>query len=432
MLKRIFILLALIMLLAGCKSWSEPRPVEQTSFMDRTETLTKNGLTVTVGVPDRDQTKAIFGTSLYDSQIQPVWIEVKNKTEKSYMLFKNGMDRNYFSPLETSWKRHTGSEKTKLRMDEYFFSMDFPNPVDPGETASGFVFTNLDEGYKDILVDLVSSKDTVSMSFVIEIPGLVTDIGRRDFRNLYDQFTDIQSEDELKRVLASLPSTTTNKDGSKNGDPLNIVMIGKPEHIFSALIRSDWRSTEVTYTASAWKTFKSFLFGTHYRYSPISALYVFGRSQDLGLQKARSSINSRNHMRLWLTPYRYRAQPIWLGQISRDIGVKFSKRTFLTHAIDPDVDETRNGLVGDLAYSQALSAVGFVQGSQRSNLHETHYNLTPEPYYSDGLRAVLFFEERPHALNEIKMLKWERPSRSEERIEALENFKSGSKKPSVE
>ena len=432
MLKRIFILLSLIALLAACKSWSEPRPVEQVDFTERPKTLTKKGLTVTIGVPDREQTKAIFGTSLYDSRIQPVWIEVKNQSEKSYMLIKAGMDQNYFSPLETSWKRHTGSQKTKQRIDHLFFSMDFPNPVDPGETTSGFVFTNLDEGFKDVLVDLVSKEDMVNMSFVIEVSGLVTDIGQRDFQNLYDQFTDIHSEDELKEVLAKLPSTTTDEDESKKGDPLNIVMIGKSELIFSALIRSDWHSTEVTHVASAWKTFKSFLFGARYRYSPISALYVFGRSQDLGLQKARGSINSRNHMRLWLTPYRYKEQPIWLGQISRDIGVKFSMRTFVTHAIDPDVDETRNGLVGDLAYSQALGAVGFVQGSQRSTLQEPHYNLTPDLYYSDGLRAVLFFEERPRSLNEITVLDWERPSRLEERIEALENFKSGSKKPFVE
>jgi hypothetical protein len=84
-------------------------------------------------------------------------------------------------------------------------------------------------------------------------------------------------------------------------------------------------------------------------------------------------------MRLWLTPYRYKKHPIWLGQISRVIGVNYSRRTLITHAIDPDVDETRNGLVGDLAYSQALGAVGFVKGSQRSSLDETHFNQTPDP-----------------------------------------------------
>ncbi len=156
-----------------------------------------------------------------------------------------------------------------------------------------------------------------------------------------------------------------------------------------------------------WKTVRSFVFGSAYRYSPISPLYVFGRAQDIGLQKARSSIHLRNHMRLWRTRYSYRGLEVYLGQISRDIGVKFNRRTFTTHVIDPDVDDTRDGLIGDLAYSQSLHATGYVRGSQRSTLEETHYNLTPDPYYSDGLRAVMLLDQRPVALDEILILDWE-------------------------
>jgi hypothetical protein len=112
-------------------------------------------------------------------------------------------------------------------------------------------------------------------------------------------------------------------------------------------------------------------------------------------------------MRLWRTRYVYRGQEVYIGQISRDIGVKFNRRTFTTHVIDPDVDDTRDGLIGDLAYSQSLHAMGYVRGSQRSTREETHYNLTPDPYFSDGLRAVMFLDPRPVALNEIQILDWE-------------------------
>ena len=61
----------------------------------------------------------------------------------------------------------------------------------------------------------------------------------------------------------------------------------------------------------------------------------------------------RNHLRLWLTQYRYRDSLVWLGQISRDIGVKFTLKspTISTHVIDPDVDEARRYLIEDLAYA---------------------------------------------------------------------------------
>jgi hypothetical protein len=47
--------------------------------------------------------------------------------------------------------------------------------------------------------------------------------------------------------------------------------------------------------------------------APVSALYVFGRSQDAALQRARSSINERNHLRIWLTPLRFEGKPVWIA-----------------------------------------------------------------------------------------------------------------------
>jgi hypothetical protein len=87
-----------------------------------------------------------------------------------------------------------------------------------------------------------------------------------------------------------------------------------------------------------------------------------------------------------------------------------NKRTLTTHAIDPDADDTRNGLLQGRAYSLAMRAFGFVGGSQRSTLEDTYYNLTPDPYYSDGLRAVMFFSDRPNTIDQIDILEWEMTS----------------------
>ena len=75
----------------------------------------------------------------------------------------------------------------------------------------------------------------------------------------------------------------------------------------------------------------------------MSDLYLFGRPQDLALQKARDNIHQRNHLRLWLSPMRYHGKQVWVGQISRDIGSRLTihSPTFTTHKIDPDVDEAR-------------------------------------------------------------------------------------------
>jgi hypothetical protein len=69
-----------------------------------------------------------------------------------------------------------------------------------------------------------------------------------------------------------------------------------------------YTDTEIIWSQALLRTFKSFLQGECYRHSPISPLYVYGRRQDIGWQKARGTINERNHMRFWLSPIRFRGQ----------------------------------------------------------------------------------------------------------------------------
>jgi hypothetical protein len=207
-----------------------------------------------------------------------------------------------------------------------------------------------------------------------------------------------------------LPSSATDRAGENLGDPLNLVLIGDPENIFPAFSRRGWHPTEQTYARAIWRTLRSFVFQSHYKYSPVSPLYVSGRRQDLAAQKSRGSINLRNHARFWLTPLRFRGDTVWLGQISRDIGVRFIWGIPpTTHKIDPDVDEARSGLIQDLAYSQALARFAFVEGVGAAPQDDPRRNLTGDPYFTDGLRAVLFFVGRPRTLSELEFLDWVRP-----------------------
>jgi hypothetical protein len=199
-----------------------------------------------------------------------------------------------------------------------------------------------------------------------------------------------------------------NAKGTSQGDPLNIVIIGDLEDVYYAFIRSGWDETETIYGGSMWKTVRSFVSGGEYRYSPVSALYVFGRPQDVAFQKARKTIHERNHIRLWLSPMRLEGKPVWIGQISRDIGVRFTWKTFpTTHKIDPDVDETRNYLIQDLWYSQSLLGFGFGKGVGAAPISEPRENLTGDPYFTDGHRAVLWVSGEPSEFENVDFVEWE-------------------------
>jgi hypothetical protein len=141
----------------------------------------------------------------------------------------------------------------------------------------------------------------------------------------------------------------------------------------------------------------------------VSALYVYGRGQDVALQKARDTIHERNHLRLWMTPLRLNGEAVWVGQISRDIGVRFTRKTITTHKIDPDVDEARNYLLQDLWYSQVLAQYSYVAGVGAAAYGEPRGNLTGDPYFTDGLRAVMWLSGDPLDMEEVEFVDWEMP-----------------------
>ena len=122
------------------------------------------------------------------------------------------------------------------------------------------------------------------------------------------------------------------------------------------------------------------------------------------MQRARGSIHERNHLRTWLTPVRLEGKPVWIGQISRDIGVHFTWRTITTHKIDPDVDETREFLLEDFAYAESLAKFGYVGGVGAAPYDQPRGNLTGDPYFTDGLRLVMWVSRQAAAINEIEVV----------------------------
>lgn len=406
----IAVLMFLLLMALGCASF-RPVPMEQVPFKNRAVKQSDDDVNVTVVVLSPEESEKIFGTELSSRDIQPVWIEIQNKGQAPYWFFPIHTDPGYFSPAEVAYmKRFRWSPSKNNQMRAHFESMGFRMIIPPGETVSGFIHTNMDPGLKHVNVSMFSSEGMKSFRFVVEAPGIKADYQEVDLKSLYAPEAYITcDEQQLKAELEKLPCCTTNKDGSRNGDPLNVVFIGDVADLLTALIGGGWDVTEAMSTESIMRTARSFLFGKRYRHSPVSSLYVFGRRQEAAFQKARETINERNHLRVWLTPLRFKDLPVWVGQISRDIGVKFTLKTgFLTtHVIDPDVDNDRYYLMQNLLDAQALKRFGYVKGVGARSLDDPGYNLGGDPYFTDGLRAVLQCTDDPTQFSEIQLFNWE-------------------------
>ena len=190
--------------------------------------------------------------------------------------------------------RLIGSYFANKKMDAYFVEHGLGyGRIMPGQDVSGFVFTELDEGTKRVNVRLLSLAGSKSFAFSLPIPGLHVDHHSKEIDDS-EKSTDVThcDEAELHRRLVAEPQSTTNSGGTRHGDPLNLVAIGDFDTILTGF-GARWDETETISLKSCWRIFKAFSLGSSYRYSPVSSLYVEGRSQDFALQKARQTINER-------------------------------------------------------------------------------------------------------------------------------------------
>ena len=398
-----------------------PHPDERT-FRERAQSLKDGEVEATVAVPSNQESESLFGVRLDRHDLQAVWLEVANGAGEPLWLDLVRLDPGYYTPLEAAniarfalgkrlltfgllgWLflpllpllplKLFSAHSANQRLSKLLRTVAFPTGVIPiGNRASGFVFTRLDEGMKRIEVRLIGRTRSFEFTFTVKVPGLVLPHPVEDAAGTAEEL----DEGALRGWLERQPRSTGNATSTLEGDPLNLVIAGDRASIQECL--STWDEVETLTMGTAWKTAKAFLLESQYRYSPVSPLYLDGHVQDIALQRARLSLNQRLHLRLWATKVRFGGQPLWIGQVSRDIGVRFTPKTWnlTTHQIDPDVDEARNYVLNDLLVAGRVARLGLVAGVGAASADTPRHNLTGDPYFTDGLRAVAVLSRAPTA-----------------------------------
>lgn len=402
--------LAAFLSLAGCASFSVPDN-PPSGFMDRAEIQASGDVQVRAAVLSEEEAAVYFATRLPRKHIQPVWLQIENHRDETLVLNPLALDKDYFSPSEAAWQsRGWGERKTDAKV-RYFYHEHIPLRIPARSTVTGFVYTNLDPSAKSFSVQLHARDESFIFDFVMLVPGFEADFMRFDpqQRKLEQAALPRLDLQGLRDYLEALPCCVKGGDNVTPGDPLNLVIVGQGDQVLASLVRRGWDLTETLTTRTAWKTVRSSLFASRYRTSPVSPLYLFDRPQDAALQKVRRNVDERNHLRLWRAAVTLEGNPVWVGQISRDIGIKLSSKTLVTHRIDPFVDEARNYILLDLLESQYAAFWGHVPGVERATTAKPRYNYTKDPYYTDGLRVVILLGEEPLNYDQIQQLGWEQP-----------------------
>jgi LssY C-terminus len=178
------------------------------------------------------------------------------------------------------------------------------------------------------------------------------------------------------------------------GDPVNLVLKGTRAQLDAAFAAAGWSQADPLTLASSWRMVHAFLLNRPYPTAPFSTLFLFGRAQDIGFQKAIDmSPRKRHHVRFWALSLERNDEPLnnpafwlnadrppigtpalWVGAGTRDTGLSFTKFTFqFTHATADDVNAERDFIISELNRSGAIGDVVLRRAGETLVARVNHY-----------------------------------------------------------
>lgn len=378
----------------ACTTWIRPTGTSDAPIRSRAQTEAKNGIKVSAAVVGDNEARQVFGIDLAAKKIQAVWLEIENRSNRSLVLLPTAIDPDIFAPLEVAFAFHkSNASESNMALKNFMLEMNFPvrRRIEPKSLASGYIFTNWSKGAKPLDIDLFGDRFIQNFTLIVPDPNLEqTQITLKALYSIYpdsEQY-DVKSDAILRDALEQLPCCATTRQDARLAEPLNVVIIGEYK---------DW--------ATAFNR-------RGYRYRKLNARFLFGRTQDLSGEKSSGWHENAQEqtLRIWQTPIRYQGKPVWVGQTSTRLGGRFADKVAsgTTLPLNPKVDESRDDLTQDLAYSQALSKIGYVKGAGCCRYGAAEPSSQGIQYATDGLRAVLVFDDRPVSLSSIEFFEWER------------------------
>lgn len=193
-------------------------------------------------------------------------------------------------------------------------------------------------------------------------------------------------------LLKEIPRRVSDPQGNP-GDMVNIVIIGTKDQLLKVFVAAGWVRVDSSVQDTVLSAITDSLEKKDYLTMPMSTLFLFSRAQDYGFAHAEPVrvAMSRNHLRVWKSPYEVAGRPLWCVAATHDIGFERDQRNNgVTHKIDPAIDGEREYV------NDTLSSTGLV-------IQRTHVTppgalteaktATGGTFHSDGRILILVLTE---------------------------------------
>jgi hypothetical protein len=159
-------------------------------------------------------------------------------------------------------------------------------------------------------------------------------------------------------LLDEIPRRVSDPDGNP-GDMVNILIVGTEDELVHAFAAAGWVQVDRSVQETRISGLADSLQKKDYLTMPMSTLYLFNRAQDYGFAHAEPVrvATSRNHLRVWKSPFKAEERPVWCVAAKQDIGFERDERNNgVTHKIDPAIDGEREYVNDTLSGTGGVAA----------------------------------------------------------------------------
>jgi hypothetical protein len=198
-----------------------------------------------------------------------------------------------------------------------------------------------------------------------------------------------------KSLLSKIPRRVS--DSANNpGDMVNVLIVGSQDQVIQVFTAAGWVQVDTSLSSTVISAILASLDKKNYLTMPMSTLYLFHRPQDYGFAHAEPVrvAMSRNHLRLWKSPYEVDGRPLWCVAATHDIGFERDQRNNgVTHKIDSAIDGEREYVNGTLSGTGLVALRDHVTPPNPLTSSKT---ATGGDFHSDGRILVLVLKNTSH------------------------------------
>jgi hypothetical protein len=247
--------------------------------------------------------------------------------------------------------------------------------------VAGRLFVGLNQSMKEA--------ETATGSFHVKIE--ILEEGSANATNVGGPL-DTRVEGITPDLLSKIPRRVSDPNGNP-GDMVNVLIVGTQDQLVQAFTTAGWVQVDKSVGTTALNALVDSLKKEDYLTMPMSTLFLFGRAQDYGFAHAEpvKVAMSRNHLRVWKSPYEIDGRPLWCVAATHDIGFERDQRNNgVTHKIDPAIDGEREYVNG------TLSGTGLVvqrDHATPANPLTTAKTATGGEFHSDGRIVILVLND---------------------------------------